>query len=230
MEQLTNEQRTYDWYRARFGKFTASQVHKLMGKTDLNKSKDGKEVFGDTAMSYIYQLASERKLMMNGTWDAMDDEQKDEFIRTQYPSNKAMQWGTEHEADARIKFSFVTGKAVKEVGTCINQAMPNVSASPDGVIEEENALIEIKCPSIEIFARYTDTICGNESLLEEKPEYYWQIQLQMWVTGMKKCYFVWYHPLLGLKHTTIDADRGIEQLELRIRAAEEIVQRAYTKL
>ena len=81
MEQLTTEQRTYDWYKARFGMFTASEVHKLMGKTDMNKSKNGEAVFGDTAMSYIYRIASERKMLYNGMWDSMTDEEKDNFIQ-----------------------------------------------------------------------------------------------------------------------------------------------------
>lgn len=231
MEQLTTEQRTYDWYKARFGMFTASEVHKLMGKTDMNKSKNGEVVFGDTAMSYIYRIASERKLLYNGIWDSMTDEEKDDFIRTQYASNKAMQWGTEHEDMARNRFAFETSKIITEVGSCVNTNLLCLSASPDGVIENEDALVEIKCPSLETYARYSDRIHDNLSLLEEKPEYYWQIQTQLWVTEKKLCYFVWYHPYVGLQYTTIVPDTNNTNMMLnRIEEAEELAQRIYQKL
>lgn len=231
MEQLTTEQRTYDWYKARLGRFTASEIHKLMGKTDINKSTLDNVVFGDTAMSYIYRLASERRMICKGMWDSMTDEEKDNFIRTQYASNKAMQWGTEHEDMARNRFAFESGKIITEVGSCVNPNMLFLSASPDGVIEDENALIEIKCPSLEVYARYSDRISGNESLLEEKPEYYWQIQTQLWVTEKELCYFVWYHPYVGLQYTTIVPDPHNTNVMLdRIKSAETLVQRICKKL
>lgn len=231
MEQLTTEQRTYDWYKARFGMFTASEVHKLMGKTDMNKSTLDNVVFGDTAMSYIYRLASERRMICKGMWDSMENEEKDNFIRTQYASNRAMQWGTEHEDMARNRFGFETGKCITEVGSCVNPKMDFLSASPDGVIEDEDALVEIKCPSLEVYARYSDRIGGNDTLLEEKPEYYWQIQTQLWVTEKKLCYFVWYHPYVGLQYTTITPDAHNTNVMLdRIKSAETLVRRIYRKL
>ncbi len=211
--------------------FTASEIHKLMGKTDVIKSTSDKVVFGDTAMSYIYRIASERKMLYTGIWDSMTDDEKDNFIRTQYASNKAMQWGTEHEDMARNRFSFEYGKIITEVGSCVNTEMMCLSASPDGVIEDEDALIEIKCPSLEVYARYSDRINGNESLLEEKPEYYWQIQTQLWVTEKKLCYFVWYHPYVGLQYTTIVPHARNTNLMLdRIYSAKELAQKIYNKL
>ena len=51
------EQRTADWHRARLGHFTGSQIVKLMG---TGRKKE--DVFSATAISYIFQVASERLL------------------------------------------------------------------------------------------------------------------------------------------------------------------------
>lgn len=50
-------QHTLEWYRKRLGKITGSRVGDLM-KTSRKKD----EMFGDTAKSYIYQLAAERDM------------------------------------------------------------------------------------------------------------------------------------------------------------------------
>lgn len=54
---FNQEQRTLDWYRARLGFITGSQVGSLM-KSGRTKDK----VFSDTALTYLYQLAGERSL------------------------------------------------------------------------------------------------------------------------------------------------------------------------
>lgn len=226
MKELTREQRTYEWYKARFGMFTASAVHVLMGKTDLKKGE-----FGKTAMDYLDTLAGERLMVIRGKWDAMSDEEKDNYLNTQYPSSAEMRWGTEHEGSARCLFSFLNGVEVKEVGSCVSDEYAFISASPDGVIEGKDEIIEIKCPKLNTFTRYTNRIDDAETLKEEKPEYYWQIVLQLYVTGAKKCHFCWYHPQLGIVSVEIERNEEDEKaLVDRIIKAEEIVKAEFEKL
>lgn len=224
MIQLTQDQRSYDWYKARLGMFTASQIAKLM---TASKKKD--EMFGDTAKTYIALVAMERKVKER--WDDMTDEERDNFIRHQYPCNKAMEWGTYHEEFARSAFEFDRGVTVTQYGSCIREEMQYVSASPDGFIAEENAIIEIKCPQLETFGRYVMNVVDGATLKAEKADYYWQMMLQMWITGANYGYFVWYHPLIGMEFAMVERnDEDINIMLQRIEKAEELAKETYEKL
>lgn len=226
MIELTTEQRTFDWYKARFGMFTASQINKLMVATDLKSNSFTTE----KAKGYLNLLAGERFLKQN-TWDSLSDEEKQNFIWNQYPSNSAMKWGTFYEDTARKRFSFENDKDIEEFGSCVNDERPYISASPDGYIKAENALVEIKCPEMQTYVAYTDSIVDAESLKKNKMEYYWQIMLQMYVTGADKCYFVWYHPLIGIEYAIIERNQAdIDFLLKRIDEAEKIVCNKFEKL
>lgn len=224
MIQLTQDQRSYGWYKARLGMFTASQIAKLM---TASKKKD--EMFGDTAKTYIALVAMERKVKER--WDDMTDDERDNFIRHEYPSNNAMDWGTYHEEFARTAFEFDRGVTVTQFGSCIREEMPFVSASPDGWIEEENAIIEIKCPKMDTFGRYVMNVVDGASLKAEKADYYWQMMLQMWITGASYGYFVWYHPLIGMEFAMVErSDEDINIMLQRIEKAEELAKETYDKL
>lgn len=224
MIQLTQDQRSYGWYKARLGMFTASQIAKLM---TASKKKD--EIFGDSAKTYIALVAMERKVKER--WDSMTDEERDDFIRHEYPTNNAMDWGTFYEPLARTSFEFDRNVIVTQYGSCVREEMPNVSASPDGYIEEENAIIEIKCPKMDTFGRYVMNVVDGASLKAEKADYYWQMMLQMWITGASYGYFVWYHPSIGMEFAHIERnDEDINIMLQRIEKAEELAKETYDKL
>ena len=86
------EQRTADWHRARLGHFTGSQIVKLMG---TGRKKD--DVFSATAISYIFQVASERLLSEKVV---EDDEMFWLYLEQVSHTNRAMQWGIDNENEA----------------------------------------------------------------------------------------------------------------------------------
>jgi len=93
---------------------------------------------------------------------------------------------------------------VYDAGFYISDETTFIGASPDGIIIKykdvfpknkyaENrdkildvCLLEIKCP-------YYTYVPIKESLHDEKPHYYWQIQQQLYVTGFKYCIFIQCH-------------------------------------
>lgn len=97
----------------------------------------------------------------------------------------AMKQGTEREPFARMAYEARTGIIVQEVGFCRLEDL-DAGASPDGLIDEDGGL-EIKCPERTAHLRYLQ----QEA---EPPEYTWQIQGGMWVTGRKWWDFVSYNP------------------------------------
>lgn len=183
------EQRTAEWHRARLGHFTGSQIAKLMG-SGRKKGDD----FSATAIAYIYRVASERMLA-----DSVveDDEMLWYYIEQTGVSSRAMQWGVEHEDEARELYEKRTGERVTELSSVAHESVENYAASPDGIVEKSDTCIEIKCPKPETAVRYMAKIHDGESLKVEMPDYYWQTQAEMDCTGAARCDFVVYCPFLS---------------------------------
>ena len=79
------EQRSLEWYRARLGHFTGSNIHKLISKKpELTK----------TAISYIFEVAAERLLAKK---IVTGDEEFNEYIEQMSVTTKAMQFGIDME-------------------------------------------------------------------------------------------------------------------------------------
>jgi len=74
-----------EWFTARLGKVTGTGFAKVLAKGQ-----------GKTRKSYMIQLAAER---LTG-------------LAQESYSNAAMEWGTEHEADARIRYEMVNDVSV----------------------------------------------------------------------------------------------------------------------
>jgi putative phage-type endonuclease len=151
------------WFKSRLGSVTASRMSDV-----LAKGKAGEAV---TRQKYRMQIIAER----------VSGQVADSF------NNAAMQWGTDHEPLARIRYEADTGYFVDEAEFCFHPTIKWLGASPDGIISGVNALIEIKCPN-------TQTHLGYR--LDNKPPaaYINQMQCQMWVTDATYCDFVSYDP------------------------------------
>ena len=97
----------------------------------------------------------------------------------------AMKQGIEREPFARMAYEAHTGNIVQEVGFCRLDDM-DAGGSPDGLIGDDGGL-EIKCPERSAHLRYLQQDM-------EPPEYTWQIQGGLWVTGRQWWDFVSYNP------------------------------------
>jgi hypothetical protein len=105
--------------------------------------------------------------------------------RDPFPMTEHMQWGIDHEDEARIWYEGISGNTVREVGFCLREDIDRVGCSPDGLIDPDG-LIEIKCPMSKTHVKYT---------LEGPPkDYINQMQYQMMVTGRDWCDFVTFDP------------------------------------
>ena len=117
------EQRTAEWKRQRLGYFTGSCIGKLMTGTKSDKS-----AFGDTAMSYIYSVASERNLNEKVIEDETIWQMYDEQVSVW---SKAIQFGIDWEPEAKEMYAKVTGNKVTETGSVEHPTIDFLSASPD---------------------------------------------------------------------------------------------------
>ena len=183
---------------SRLAKFTGSELAKLMkgGSRPMNddelaeeKAKGGKRktidtLFGDGAMTYIYEKVAE--------W--LTGESKPQI------RSAATDWGIENEADAVKYFEIVTGKKAKQFGSAEYKFYPyndNSGCSPDGLVEGENAVIEVKCPFLAANIVPYLLLKGTQQekqewLKKNQYEYYVQTQFEMMCTKTGKCYFIVY--------------------------------------
>lgn len=193
-------QRTPEWYLARKGKKTASEIVNLLGnhkeamtdeelaeyKAANPKSRvTTKEVpFNDTTYTYLNKKVAE--LFMND--DAFLEDSDAKQINT-----RAVNHGIMYEALAVKEYSEVTGNDVRLAGFIPLKGYESIcGGSPDGLLD--NGIIEVKCPwNTEVHQDYC-LLEEPEQLKELKPQYYAQIQLNILVTGSEYGDFISFDP------------------------------------
>ena len=206
------EQRSQEWFRQRVGLIAASEFHCLMKdhkedvpltndeieayKTEHPKSRNiptTKKVnmpFSDATYTYLNRKIMERYIPKNGTLD--------EYIEDRTVSSRAMDYGTLMESSARNRYAAETNSEVIEVEFLPLEGYEKFcGVSADGIVRSKDGGIEIKCPFlIEHHLEYL--LMGKpEDLLELKPEYYWQIHLNMLAWDRAWWDFVSYCPYVS---------------------------------
>lgn len=224
---FTQEQRTLEWYRARLGYITGSQVGSLM-KSGRTKDK----VFSDTALTYLYQLAGERSLNPE---IVKDDNMFTFYLEQTTSQSKAMRFGTEQEENARAMYVDITGREVKEVGLCHHPQIKYLASSPDGITADGDVMgcVEIKCPTLSTYSKYVAEIHDNESLKKVNPDYYYQCQNHMACTEAQFCDFIVYCPFVENPIHIVRIQRDEDAITLimeRVELAEQIIEENYSQL
>lgn len=175
------EQGTPEWDRIRVGRFTASEIWKLIVEPKTNADKEAGKL-SETAMTYISEKVAE---VMTGQCK----QQGYAFPLT---------WGVEKEPEAIEHFTEKTGLIYERVG--FFAYTDHAGGSPDGFIGED-AILEIKCPYDS--AKQLDYLMLTDQwdLKRQCRDYYWQCQSNMMFTERKLCHFVTYDPrMVDNKH------------------------------
>ena len=216
------EQRSLEWHRLRIGSFTGSKIGDLM-----KSGRKKEQVFGDTALSYIYKVAAER--MLNPIF-LNDDELFGQYIEQQQVYSKAIIWGQEQEENAKdLLIKKNPEWELADVSSCAHDIIPHFAASPDAIIYDRKKLMvgEIKCPNPNTFVRYLVEIKDAESLKKVQPDYFYQMQAEMACTNAESGIFVVYCPWLVKPIHIVPIERdeeAIKAIEERVVKANEIVE------
>lgn len=167
------EQGTDEWLQIRLGKFTASDFHVMLGKSQTKTDK-------------LWEIVAER--MLGDT----DQEPYSSF---------AMERGKILEVEARKLYAAVEETPVDETGFVEPDEGTEwdtyVGCSPDGLVGTDG-IIEIKSPLAKNFLQWTEPAEIGREVKYIKPEYYTQIMFNLLITDRKWCDFCYYHPRLGL--------------------------------
>lgn len=129
--QSNSEQRSEGWKKERYGKFSASEIYKLLGITAL----------GGTGKSYAIEKAIEE----------LFGEMEENYI------SYDMQQGIDTEPLAFAKFKELKELEFLEVSNCsFFKFNDHAGASPDGLVSN-NSVLEIKCPKSTTFFKLVAT-------------------------------------------------------------------------
>lgn len=217
-------QNTNDWYKARLGHFTGSQVGRLMKK---GRGKDAE--WSADAITYIKEVVAER--LINPVILDIED-LFDQYLDMTQASSKMIAWGHDNEDKALGAYTSITKNKVTHCGSLPHETIGSFWDSPDGIILDANGVVEVKCPAPKTHADYLINVRTPEDLLALKPEYYWQAIAHMAVTGTEWCDWMSYCPFLkpSLFVLTIERiDGEIARLIERISKAEEMASEMYAK-
>jgi putative phage-type endonuclease len=180
------EQGTDEWMALRVGSPGASGMDKIItssGKRSTSRQK------------YLYQLAGE---IITGE-------------KTETYQNGHMARGNELEPEARELFEFIHGP-VDQCAVIYQDDRRLWHVSPDGIREDKNYGLEIKCPSLPVHVEYLDK--------ERLPtKYKVQVQTSLMVTGWPVWWFVSYYP--GIKPLIVEVERDEKLIPLIQEAVEE---------
>ena len=149
------------WFDLRLGKVTTSKF------TDATSAGRGSAP-SVTRKKYMLKLIAER---MTG-------------LPEESYSNKAMEWGSESEQEAREYYEALNGCEVRQVGFI--ERDEDVGCSPDGLVGDPG-MLEIKCP-------YSTTHLGWILAGKMPADHLTQVQGQLWVAERDWCDFVSYDP------------------------------------
>jgi len=172
-----------EWHAVRLGKITASRLGDLMKKTKYGESTYKTRLRTELAIERITGKSASNVVM-----------------------NQAMRDGVEREPDARKLFEAITGKEVALCGSFNHPDIVNTSASPDGLLRGEDAILEIKCPT---------HVTHVKNLMADGMDkrYLFQVQWQIACTESTHGYFASYHPdfpnELRLKWVKVERDDDV---------------------
>lgn len=210
------EQGTPEWDQARLGRFTASEIHRLMepSKREMTpdelkaRPKSGK---GSTAkLIYDYSALSDAAL-------TYVNEKVAEILTGQSKQQGyafPLVWGTEHEDDAADMFVLKTGLKIEKVG--FFKYTDHAGGSPDRFVGDTD-ILEIKCPYESVNQIKYLMLTDHFDVRRDYFQYWVQCQANMLFTDRNLCHFVTFDPRMKedkhkLTHIQIPADLEFHDL------------------
>lgn len=214
IQAVVSDQGSDGWNQARIGRFTASEIFKLMTEPRNKGDKEAGKL-SEGAMTYVQQKVAE----------VMTGQPKSESYA--YP----LVYGKELEPQAIEQFIKKTGFSY-EPATFVPFG-DHAGGSPDGYINETDGL-EIKCPfQSENQVDYL-MLTDQYDLKRNHPNYYWQVMSNLLFTEKERWHFVTYDPRMrNEKHRLVhlivnpnpeDFDLLCKKLEVAVKEKLKLLQ------
>lgn len=157
------QQGSHEWHQARCGMPTGSRCGDVIAR---KQNGDERAERRDYRAEVVCEILTGQPYPRRVTWE--------------------MQWGLDHEADARIAYELTYGVMVATVGFVLHPEVDRFGASPDGLVGDDG-MIQIKCPTT---ATHLEWWRAGTVPLEHQP----QMIAEMACTGRDWCDFVSFDP------------------------------------
>jgi len=207
-----------DWAKFRKGLFTASEVHRLLAEPKLKADKEAGNL-SEGAKTYVRERVS----------ILLAPEEPQHY-------NANMERGNDAEPQAVMTYATKLGKSVNDddfIYTSIGGFVFftdeefDAGGTPDIIIGE--TICEIKCPLSKTHLEYM-MISDVEELKSAVPQYYAQMQMNMWLCDAKDSVFIsfddrYYNDAHHLHTVEVPRDEEyIEQIKRKLLKAKEYKQ------
>ena len=114
-------------------------------------------------------------------------------------------YGKEHEGEALDKLGEVLGLTILEAKKVVPPAQSWLVCIPDGLLEEDDSIVEVKCPykcrdnTFQALAETDQNFClqvveGGGLELDQDHDYYYQVQGMLNMVDRQNCYFAVWSP------------------------------------
>jgi hypothetical protein len=127
-----------------------------------------------------------------------------DMLFSTFIGNRCTRYGIEKEPIAIEEFREKYDKCIDPCGLFVDEVDPYLGASLDGVIRNENAIIEVKCPyvskdltpdqAIALKKIKCATYHNGTFQLKRNHDYFYQMQGQLHVAKQDFCYFILWSP------------------------------------
>jgi hypothetical protein len=124
-------------------------------------------------------------------------------VYTEPPPTFWMEWGNEHEPNAKHAYTLQTGREITEVGFILPEGTDAYGGSPDGLVEDDG-MIEVKCPAPE-------TLIGYHAAGVLPVQYKPQVQGLLLISGRAWLDFFVFHPQLTPFLLRVEPDLDYQQ-------------------
>lgn len=181
MREANKLQQTGAWFNERTGKLTASRMSAARAflkqtREEIEKKKPPKE------------KEERRKLKVEILCERLTGNIVPKYVTAD------MQWGIDQEPAAKEYLSVNYGWQIKDLGFIDHPAIDMCGCSPDGYLESEVALVEIKCPSSSTMVSWLIAAAEDPNWLP--PDHIDQMLLQSSCFGGIPVWFVAFDPRL----------------------------------
>lgn len=209
----TIEHKSEEWFQVRSGKFTPSELHKLM--TEPKVKSDLLSVGGIT---YVKEKVAETLIT--------------EFTNESEFTNAATAWGNSYEDEAISIFADLTDTEIIKPGFI--ERDENFGGTPDGIAADGSFGIEVKCPYNPII-HLDNLVLDPLDFKKARKEYYYQIQGYAILTGITDWYFISYDPRqqdpFKLRYLKVEKnDEDVVAIEKKLQIASDYKQKLINNL
>jgi hypothetical protein len=210
------DQNSEEWDRVRIGRFTASEIHRLMEPAKREMTEAELKARPKSGKGSAAKLVNDYSKLSDAAFTYINEKVAE--VLTGQPKSQGyafpLVWGAEHGEEAAEFFTKKVGLATEKVG--FFKYTDHAGGSPDRLVED-NSILEIKCP-YEPVNQINYLLLTDQFDVRRNHFPYWvQCQANMLFTDTSFCHFCTYDPRMKedkhkLTHIEIKADLEFHDL------------------